>query len=501
MSARRGERRLLAEVEEGLAAVGELQRHEAAAAEVARRRIDDGERVADRDRGIDGVAAAPSARRRRPRSPGAARSRPCRSRPRPAPPTRRARLQRERRRQGDGDDGRAARASAGRARSRSHRYRSSLSALAAEGGAGHCSAAARRGSMRDRSCTSCYEIAAFGAFVHRQRRGGVAKIFFRRRARPSRACARRTDPSRHAPRPPPRRSRSPPSALGAVSLAGCTAARPGPDGRPASRTDTSMTWDIVKHVHGTAHRRRSDAVRAAQQRAARAQRPLRVRPGQHPHRRHRQARAAGLPARRRDPDPRLWRALPELIDKGAKFERCARRRCRTWPRPTPAPTSPAASPEVLKAIVYPRRERSARGPPRRLPHARLLARARRRPRPGARHLARSRRAEPGKTLVQPARGARPRPARVALRPRARASPATRRARRSTTTTAACRTATRRRCAGAMGRRSMVALRAAAARQPGAAEPRRPDGLGAAAARAADRTTCRIPSSQATWSAS
>ena len=58
MFARRGERRLLAEVDEGLAAVGELQRHEAAAAEIAGRGIDDGERVAHGDRGIDGVAAA-----------------------------------------------------------------------------------------------------------------------------------------------------------------------------------------------------------------------------------------------------------------------------------------------------------------------------------------------------------------------------------------------------------------------------------------------------------
>ena len=54
----RGERRLLAEIEEGLPAVGELQRHEAAAAEVARRRIDDRQRIADGDRRVDGVAAA-----------------------------------------------------------------------------------------------------------------------------------------------------------------------------------------------------------------------------------------------------------------------------------------------------------------------------------------------------------------------------------------------------------------------------------------------------------
>ena len=54
----RGERRLFAEIEERLAAIGELHRHEAAAADIAGRRVDDGERIADRDRGIDRVAAA-----------------------------------------------------------------------------------------------------------------------------------------------------------------------------------------------------------------------------------------------------------------------------------------------------------------------------------------------------------------------------------------------------------------------------------------------------------
>ena len=53
----RGQRRLLAEVEEGRPAVGEADGHEAAAAEVARRRIDDRQRVPDRHRRIDGIAA------------------------------------------------------------------------------------------------------------------------------------------------------------------------------------------------------------------------------------------------------------------------------------------------------------------------------------------------------------------------------------------------------------------------------------------------------------
>ena len=52
------ERRGLAKVDEGLAAVGELQRHEAPAAEIARRRIDDRERITHRDRGVDRIAAA-----------------------------------------------------------------------------------------------------------------------------------------------------------------------------------------------------------------------------------------------------------------------------------------------------------------------------------------------------------------------------------------------------------------------------------------------------------
>ena len=50
--------RRLAEIEEGLAAVGKLDGHEAAAAEIAGRRIDHGERIADRHRRVDRVAAA-----------------------------------------------------------------------------------------------------------------------------------------------------------------------------------------------------------------------------------------------------------------------------------------------------------------------------------------------------------------------------------------------------------------------------------------------------------
>jgi hypothetical protein len=52
-----GERSRFAEIDDRLAAVGELDRHEAAAADVARRWEDDAERVADADRRVDRVAA------------------------------------------------------------------------------------------------------------------------------------------------------------------------------------------------------------------------------------------------------------------------------------------------------------------------------------------------------------------------------------------------------------------------------------------------------------
>src|SRR6185437_13431583 len=53
----RGERRLLAKIDEVVAPVGEMDEHEAAAAEIAAAWVDDGKRIADGDGRIDGVAA------------------------------------------------------------------------------------------------------------------------------------------------------------------------------------------------------------------------------------------------------------------------------------------------------------------------------------------------------------------------------------------------------------------------------------------------------------
>ena len=57
MFGRGRERRGLAKVDEGAAPIRELHRHEATAAEIARGRIHDRQRVTDGDGGIDRVAA------------------------------------------------------------------------------------------------------------------------------------------------------------------------------------------------------------------------------------------------------------------------------------------------------------------------------------------------------------------------------------------------------------------------------------------------------------
>ncbi len=55
---RRGQRCLFAEVEESLAPIGQLNGHETTATEVAGRRVDHRQRISNRYRSIDSVAAS-----------------------------------------------------------------------------------------------------------------------------------------------------------------------------------------------------------------------------------------------------------------------------------------------------------------------------------------------------------------------------------------------------------------------------------------------------------
>ena len=140
-------------------------------------------------------------------------------------------------------------------------------------------------------------------------------------------------------------------AIGAAMLAGCTA--------PALlltaagiATDTSVTWEVVKHVHGklTEDDPTPCVLLNSVQRALNGR--CEFVPGS--------LRAADIfmsglqacPLTAATQDARLWRALPELIDKGASYERCARSPLQDLAEVDACPNFQAASPEVLKAMVY-----------------------------------------------------------------------------------------------------------------------------------------------------
>ena len=103
-------------------------------------------------------------------------------------------------------------------------------------------------------------------------------------------------------------------------------------------TDTSVTWDVVRHIHGQLTE--NDATPCIQlngvQRALNARceyRPGDIRPVD--------IARSGLqecPLAVATRDPRLWRALPELLDKGAQVQACPGTRSAASPRTTRAPS-------------------------------------------------------------------------------------------------------------------------------------------------------------------
>ena len=140
-------------------------------------------------------------------------------------------------------------------------------------------------------------------------------------------------------------------AIGAATLAGCTA--PGLILTAAGiATDTSMTWEMVKHVHAqlTEDDPTPCALLNSVQRALNGRCefvPGTIRPAD--------IAKSGLqscPLTAATRDARLWRALPELIEKGASYERCARSPLQDLAEIDACPNFQAASPEILKAIVY-----------------------------------------------------------------------------------------------------------------------------------------------------
>jgi hypothetical protein len=138
-------------------------------------------------------------------------------------------------------------------------------------------------------------------------------------------------------------------ALGAL-LAGCTAPGLILTGMGIA-TDTSMTWDIVKHVHAqiTADDPTPCALLNSVQRALNARCPFE--PGSIKTADLAKSGLQGCALSVATSDARVWRALPELIEKGAKSESCARAPLQDLAEADACPDFQSASPEVLKAIV------------------------------------------------------------------------------------------------------------------------------------------------------
>ncbi len=115
-------------------------------------------------------------------------------------------------------------------------------------------------------------------------------------------------------------------------------------------TDTSMTWDIVKHFHGKLTE--DDATPCA--RLNSVQRALNARCDyvsgsiQQADLAHSGLQECALAAATRD--PRLWRALPELLDKGATVDTCPGSPLVALAEAMPCPDFASASPAVIGAI-------------------------------------------------------------------------------------------------------------------------------------------------------
>jgi len=115
-------------------------------------------------------------------------------------------------------------------------------------------------------------------------------------------------------------------------------------------TDSSVTWDIVKHLHGKLTE--DDAPPCA--RLNSVQRALNARcdytPGSI---RRADLVRSGLqecPLAAATRDPRLWRALPELLEKGARADACPGSPLVALAEAEPCPDFASASPAVLGAI-------------------------------------------------------------------------------------------------------------------------------------------------------
>ncbi|MEO8922412.1 MAG: hypothetical protein ABI330_06225, partial [Caldimonas sp.] len=116
-------------------------------------------------------------------------------------------------------------------------------------------------------------------------------------------------------------------------------------------TDTSMTWEIVKHLHAklTEDDPTPCALLNSVQRVLNAR--CEYQPGSIKRSDFAKSGLQECPLALATRDPRLWRALPELLDKGASISQCPGSPLVALADNDPCPAFQAASPEVLKSIT------------------------------------------------------------------------------------------------------------------------------------------------------
>ena len=116
-------------------------------------------------------------------------------------------------------------------------------------------------------------------------------------------------------------------------------------------TDTSVTWDVVKHLHGKLTE--DDATPCIQLNGV--QRALNARcaylPGSILRADIARSGLQECPLAVATRDPRLWRALPELLERGAQPESCPGSPLLALAAADPCPDFATASPAVLAAIT------------------------------------------------------------------------------------------------------------------------------------------------------
>ncbi len=118
-------------------------------------------------------------------------------------------------------------------------------------------------------------------------------------------------------------------------------------------TDTSVTWEVVKHVHG----RLTEGDDPPCQRLDSVQRALNVRcgpfvPGSVKPQDLRNARLQGCVLTVATREPRFWAALPEFIEKGASPEACERSPLVELAQANACPDFAAASAGELRALRW-----------------------------------------------------------------------------------------------------------------------------------------------------